>query len=306
MVTEKGRIACDAVVLAGGAWSRLFCGNLDIRLPQLKVRASVMRTAPIDGGPETSRRGSRFRLPQAAGRRLHGRQQRHQSARHRAGQFPVLLRLPAGAAPGAWPACRLRFGRAFFDEWHLPSRWSLDQASPFERVRVLDPPPVESQLAAARGHRRRHLAGVQGHEGGGKLGAAISTSRPTCVPVISAVDALPGLVPRHRVLRPRLRHRPGRRAARGRPGHGPAARRRSRAVPLLAILRRDEDPAGDRNLSFRLWSIFRRSGHRFGAENATRPRNLDHVSNCNRIETWSRSGLPGSRRSPGGFRFPCS
>ena len=27
-VTEKGRIACGAVVLAGGAWSRLFCGNL--------------------------------------------------------------------------------------------------------------------------------------------------------------------------------------------------------------------------------------------------------------------------------------
>ena len=29
-VTEKGRIACDSVVLAGGAWSRLFCGNLGL------------------------------------------------------------------------------------------------------------------------------------------------------------------------------------------------------------------------------------------------------------------------------------
>src|SRR5947209_9995031 len=28
VVTEKGRIACQSVVLAGGAWSRLFCGNL--------------------------------------------------------------------------------------------------------------------------------------------------------------------------------------------------------------------------------------------------------------------------------------
>src|SRR6266436_915391 len=25
-ITEKGRIACDTIVLAGGAWSRLFCG----------------------------------------------------------------------------------------------------------------------------------------------------------------------------------------------------------------------------------------------------------------------------------------
>src|SRR5919199_1108894 len=49
VVTEKGRIACGSVVLAGGAWSRLFCGNLGpedlkIDLPQLKVLGSVMRT----------------------------------------------------------------------------------------------------------------------------------------------------------------------------------------------------------------------------------------------------------------------
>ncbi len=36
VVTEKGRIACDTVVLAGGAWSRLFCGNAGIDLPQLR------------------------------------------------------------------------------------------------------------------------------------------------------------------------------------------------------------------------------------------------------------------------------
>src|SRR5260221_4782428 len=30
VVTERSRIACDSVVLAGGAWSRLFCGNLGI------------------------------------------------------------------------------------------------------------------------------------------------------------------------------------------------------------------------------------------------------------------------------------
>src|SRR5213082_2082016 len=40
VVTEKGRIACQSVVLAGGAWSRLFCGNLGGDLPELKVLAS--------------------------------------------------------------------------------------------------------------------------------------------------------------------------------------------------------------------------------------------------------------------------
>src|SRR6476659_9799862 len=30
VVTEKGRIACNTAVLAGGAWCRLFCGNLGV------------------------------------------------------------------------------------------------------------------------------------------------------------------------------------------------------------------------------------------------------------------------------------
>src|ERR1700676_3262950 len=49
VMTERGRIKCGAVVLAGGAWSSLFCANLGIRLPQLKVLASAMRTAPAVG-----------------------------------------------------------------------------------------------------------------------------------------------------------------------------------------------------------------------------------------------------------------
>ncbi|MEJ1976412.1 MAG: FAD-binding oxidoreductase [Acetobacteraceae bacterium] len=54
VITEHGRIACDGAVLAGGAWSRLFCGNHGLRLPQLKVRSSVLRTAPLANGPEVS------------------------------------------------------------------------------------------------------------------------------------------------------------------------------------------------------------------------------------------------------------
>ena len=54
VVTERGRIACQSVVVAGGAWSRAFCSDLGLRLPQLKVRASVMRTAPLEGAPTTA------------------------------------------------------------------------------------------------------------------------------------------------------------------------------------------------------------------------------------------------------------
>ena len=49
VITEKGRIRCEQVVLAGGAWSRLFSGNAGISLPQLKVMNTVLRTTPVDG-----------------------------------------------------------------------------------------------------------------------------------------------------------------------------------------------------------------------------------------------------------------
>src|SRR5690606_184107 len=51
VVTEKGCIACDRVVLAGGAWSSLLCRRLRVRLPQLRVLASVLRTGPVEGAP---------------------------------------------------------------------------------------------------------------------------------------------------------------------------------------------------------------------------------------------------------------
>ncbi len=40
------------MILAGSAWSSLFCASLGLRLPQLKVLSSVMRTAPVAHGPE--------------------------------------------------------------------------------------------------------------------------------------------------------------------------------------------------------------------------------------------------------------
>ncbi len=60
VVTEKGPIATSSVVLAGGAWSRRFCGNLGLYLPQLTVVNSVQRTAPADAGLEASASGGKF------------------------------------------------------------------------------------------------------------------------------------------------------------------------------------------------------------------------------------------------------
>ncbi len=47
VVTEKGRIACDQVVVAGGAWSSLFLRAEGVSIPQLSVLASVAATEPL-------------------------------------------------------------------------------------------------------------------------------------------------------------------------------------------------------------------------------------------------------------------
>ena len=62
VVTERGTIACQAVVLAGGAWSRLFCGNLGVELPQLKLLSSVLRTTPVPGMPDCALGASNFSM----------------------------------------------------------------------------------------------------------------------------------------------------------------------------------------------------------------------------------------------------
>jgi len=41
VITERGPVATSTVVCAAGVWTSLFCGNLGVAVPQLKVRGSV-------------------------------------------------------------------------------------------------------------------------------------------------------------------------------------------------------------------------------------------------------------------------
>ena len=101
VVTEKGRIACDSVVVAGGVWSSLFCGNHDIRLPQLKVLSSVMRTETAGGRAGDLGQRRRLRLPQASRRRLQRRELGQQRVRPDARRVPLPAGLPAGGEDAA-------------------------------------------------------------------------------------------------------------------------------------------------------------------------------------------------------------
>lgn len=190
VVTERGAIGCDAVVLAGGAWSRKFARNAGLKLPQLGVVNSVMRTSPIETGFHGAASGVKF----AMRKRLDGGftiAHRHLSVADIVpDSFPQFFDfLPALRLE--WNGIRLRLGKRFIEEARLPRRWEPDQQSPFEMIRVLDPEPVKPVLDEALASIRATYPKFAATRIVESWAGLIDTT-PDTVPVISPVEALPG------------------------------------------------------------------------------------------------------------------
>ncbi len=190
VVTEKGTIACEQVVLAGGAWSRRFLHNLGIEFPQLSVISSVMRTAPLDTGLEKSCSGGKFAFRKC----IDGGYtvtHRHLSV---ADILPDSFRLFFQFLPALmldWSGIRLRLGKRFIDEARLKRQWKLDERSPFEEVRILDPEPVHSILDEAAASLRDYYPSFQSMRIAERW-AGVIDSTPDVVPVISALPKVAG------------------------------------------------------------------------------------------------------------------
>ena len=45
-----------------------------------------------------------------------------------------------------WHGLRFRLGRRFIEEAQLATKWALDEVSPFEKIRILNPEPVSDIL----------------------------------------------------------------------------------------------------------------------------------------------------------------
>jgi len=190
VVTEKGRIECQSAVLAGGAWSRLFCGNLGVELPQLKVLGSVMRTEKLDGGPEISASGGLFGYR----KRMDGGYTVATLGVRTIDLVPDNFRLLFDYMPAArlhWKKLRFRFGSRFAEEWRMKRRWSLDEATPFEAVRTLDPAGDPFVLERARASIAESFPAFRNIKIAESWGGMIDVM-PDAIPVISAVDAVPG------------------------------------------------------------------------------------------------------------------
>jgi len=191
VITERGRIGCAAVVLAAGAWSSLFCASLGIRLPQLKVLSSVMRTTPVANGPDActyldsvgyrKRRDGGYTIARGAG--------------YIAPFVPDSLRYLRDFLPTIRKerdSLRVRVNSQSLREFRTPRSWPLDRPSPFEAARVLDPAPnlaLNGQALAAMTRLYPQFSDVHVIQ---QWGGYIDVT-PDVVPYISPVGTLPGL-----------------------------------------------------------------------------------------------------------------
>lgn len=189
-ITERGRIACSSIVLAGGAWSRLFCGNLGMDLPQMKVLGSVMRTEKLDGAPELTVGGTDF----AFRKRTDGGYTIARRGIYEAPIVPDSFRLFFDFLPslrGEHGGVKLRFGARFWEEWRTKRAWSLDETTPFEAIRTYDPKPTQSLLDDAKNILSKAFPVFGGMRIAQAWGGLIDTT-PDQVPIIGEVPYYPG------------------------------------------------------------------------------------------------------------------
>lgn len=191
VVTERGEIRCEQVLLAGGLWSRKFLGNLGVFLPALPLVSSVIRTAPMEGptniavgGPDFSfrkRQDGGFTITQrgALGAPL---MLDHLLIGHR---YLPMLRTQR-------QLLRIRLGRDFLRDITLPRRWGATSISPFERIRTMSPTADTGINDEAMRNLKQawpafNDAAIE------EVWAGMMDITPDSLPVICPVVSIPGL-----------------------------------------------------------------------------------------------------------------
>jgi glycine/D-amino acid oxidase-like deaminating enzyme len=191
VITEKGRVACDRVVLAGGAWSRLFAGNAGVELPQLKVLNSVMRTTPLEGGPQGGVWDEHF----AIRRRHDGGYTVAQGGQNSVDLVPDSVRLAKAFLPAfrsEWRSLRFRFSKRTVQAARQARTWTPDEITPFEKTRILDPTPNYASLKLSWAETQRAFPIFRKARVVQSWAGMIDVT-PDALPVISAVDEVEGL-----------------------------------------------------------------------------------------------------------------
>jgi glycine/D-amino acid oxidase-like deaminating enzyme len=191
VITELGEIRCDQVLLAGGAWSRRFLGNLGVQLPTLPVIASVLRTKPIKGPTEIAVGGSDFSF-----------------RKHQDGGFIIMQRGKVDAPLTldhlkiglqfkdqlrfGKDALNISFGKEFFEDLSTPRSWTANKRSPFESIRVREPRINHGLLDDAMRNTINAWSIFKDAELEESWAGLIDVT-PDSMPVIDRVQDIPGL-----------------------------------------------------------------------------------------------------------------
>lgn len=191
VMTERGRVRCQAVVCAGGAWSNLFLRNLGVDFPQLTVRASVARTEKADevfaGNAASGSIAFRRRSDGGYTIALADLHEHFLST----GSFRFFRRFLPGLR-ASWRSMRLRFSAEHLRQTGYRGGWSGETETPFERTRVLNPAPAPRAVDEMRKRLGRELPALAGIAIAECWAGMIDTT-PDVVPVMDRVEQLPGL-----------------------------------------------------------------------------------------------------------------
>ncbi|MDG1231168.1 MAG: FAD-binding oxidoreductase [Pseudomonadales bacterium] len=189
VITEHGRVKCQTVLVAAGAWSSTLLGNHDISIPQLLVRGTVVRTKPIEsfsgaaayGGIGARRRqDGGYTLASGMTEQFVGAD----SFRHLFKYLPAMRENYHNIA--------VRFGGDLVNRMFPKRHWAEDEQSPFERARILDPVPSPQALRMIRSQTDAHfpeLAGVHFEQ----AWAGMIDVMPDIVPIMDEVPDISGL-----------------------------------------------------------------------------------------------------------------
>ena len=194
VITEKAAIKTQQVVLAGGAWSSLLLRRHGISIPQLSVRSTAMRTAPLPDffNGNAADEELAFRRRQDGGYTIAGK------FSHELFIGPDSFRnfftyLPALREHLHETKLKLVAPRNFPDSWTTSRNWDEDSVSPFELARVLDPTPQRGAVAQAKKQFSQRFPGI-GEPEILNVWAGMIDAMADIVPIVDRAPSLEGLI----------------------------------------------------------------------------------------------------------------
>ncbi|TRC87815.1 FAD-binding oxidoreductase [Mesorhizobium sp. WSM4310] len=190
VITESGTIRTKVAVLAGGAWASSFCRQFGFRFPQASIRSSILSVSPGAEGLPDALHTARI----SATRRGDGGYTLAISGRGRVDVTPQQLRFSSQFLPmflKRWRSLAPGGLQGMCSGHETLRRWRLDQPTPMERMRILDPAPDQATIRLTHARALELLPELRKTRISAAWAGYID-STPDGVPAIGEIDTVPG------------------------------------------------------------------------------------------------------------------